>query len=137
MQLQTFDTAAIENQAMRAYFRRLGKLADQPSQFCTEFFELDGEQYVRLANINRNLATYRVIPRSDGWWLRYVDIDLNGSNWECDGAMDGGCGSADMEHEIGAGSDRPFDGASSLWWSILADLPTVGQMPADIIGASD
>ena len=136
MQLQTFDTAAIENQAMRAYFRRLGKLADQPSQFCTEFFEKDGEQYVRLANINRNLATYRVTRRTDGGWqLRYVEPDSSRPKERSD--LDGGDIEADTEQEPGQGTNQSPHGEWSHWRSLLVNLPTVGPIPADKPGASN
>ena len=68
------DENAIEQRAMRAYFRRFGQEADTPSRFSTEISEVRGRWYVQLSNINGVLATYRIFPSNDGnFRLSFVD----------------------------------------------------------------
>ena len=52
----------IEKRAFRAYFKRFGKKADQPSQ-TVEYFESDDgkKQYLSLSNCNGELAIYRIL----------------------------------------------------------------------------
>ena len=64
----------VEDQAMRAYFRRYGDNAQQPNRKATKLFEQDGKHYIRLSNSNGPLATYRITPRTGGGWkLSFVD----------------------------------------------------------------
>ena len=63
----------IEDQAMRAYFRRYGDVAQQPNRKATKVFEQDGKRYIRLSNVNGPLATYRIIHhKGGGLRLSYV-----------------------------------------------------------------
>ena len=64
----------VEDQAMRAYFRRYGASAQQPNSKATKVFEQDGKHFIRLSNVNGPLVTYRITQRKGGGWkLSYVE----------------------------------------------------------------
>ena len=64
----------VEDQATRAYFRRFGSKAPTPNRKLSKLFEKEGKHYIRLANEERALATYRIAHRSGGGWrLTFVE----------------------------------------------------------------
>ena len=56
----------------RAYFRRFGEYAMQPSQQ-PECVTHEGKDYVILSNVNGILAVYRIIDSLYGFTLKYIN----------------------------------------------------------------
>jgi len=54
-----YDEDDIKRRAFKAYFKRFGECADQPSSD-VGFFEIAGKDYVVLSNVNGILAVYRI-----------------------------------------------------------------------------
>jgi len=49
----------VKRRAFKAYFKRFGEYAAQPSSD-VDFFEIAGKNYVVLSNVNGILAVYRI-----------------------------------------------------------------------------
>lgn len=70
--LDVFTTAAIPGRALRAYFRRFGSRAPQPSAGSLEpSIDSRGRVFVILSNVRGELARYRFA----GGRLRFVAVE--------------------------------------------------------------